>query len=288
MNAVLEVKNLNKAYENFSLKDVTFSLNQDCITGFIGTNGSGKTTTIKAILGLVLKDSGKISFLEKDIDKHERKSKNKIGVVLDEGYFYDELTLKEMKNVIAPSYTEWDEQVFLKYIKRFNLNLGQKISTLSKGMRMKFAVSLALSHPADLLIMDEPTSGLDPLDRSELIDILLDFMKEPGKSVFFSTHITSDLDKIADMIILIDDGQILIDEEKDALVETHALVKGDNQLINNQTEKLFLNLSQTKYGFEGITHKIDDVCRLMPGVLMERPTIEDIMLSYIGGNTYAY
>ncbi|WP_368506336.1 ABC transporter ATP-binding protein [Bacillus cereus] len=288
MNAVLEVKNLNKAYENFSLKDVTFSLNQDCITGFIGTNGSGKTTTIKAILGLVLKDSGKISFLEKDIDKHERKSKNKIGVVLDEGYFYDELTLKEMKNVIAPSYTEWDEQVFLKYIKRLNLNLGQKISTLSKGMRMKFAVSLALSHHADLLIMDEPTSGLDPLVRSELIDILLDFMKEPGKSVFFSTHITSDLDKIADMIILIDDGQILIDEEKDALVETHALVKGDNQLINNQTEKLFLNLSQTKYGFEGITHKIDDVCRLMPGVLMERPTIEDIMLSYIGGNTYAY
>ncbi|ASJ51856.1 sodium ABC transporter ATP-binding protein [Bacillus thuringiensis] len=285
---MLEVKNLNKAYENFSLKDVTFSLNQDCITGFIGTNGSGKTTTIKAILGLVLKDSGKINFLEKDIDKHERKSKNKIGVVLDEGYFYDELTLKEMKNVIAPSYTEWDEQVFLKYIKRFNLNLGQKISTLSKGMRMKFAVALALSHHADLLIMDEPTSGLDPLVRSELIDILLDFMKEPGKSVFFSTHITSDLDKIADMIILIDDGQILIDEEKDALVETHALVKGDNQLINNQTEKLFLNLSQTKYGFEGITHKIDDVCRLMPGVLMERPTIEDIMLSYIGGNTYAY
>lgn len=288
MNAVLEVKNLNKAYENFSLKDVTFSLNQDCITGFIGTNGSEKTTTIKAILGLVLKDSGKINFLEKDIDKHERKSKNKIGVVLDEGYFYDELTLKEMKNVIAPSYTEWDEQVFFKYIKRFNLNLGQKISTLSKGMRMKFAVALALSHRADLLIMDEPTSGLDPLVRSELIDILLDFMKEPGKSVFFSTHITSDLDKIADMIILIDDGQILIDEEKDALVETHALVKGDNQLINNQTEKLFLNLSQTKYGFEGITHKIDDVCRLMPGVLMERPTIEDIMLSYIGGNTYAY
>ena len=288
MNAVLEVKNLNKAYENFSLKDVTFSLNQDCITGFIGTNGSGKTTTIKAILGLVLKDSGKINFLEKDIDKHERKSKNKIGVVLDEGYFYDELTLKEMKNVIAPSYTEWDEQVFLKYIKRFNLNLGQKISTLSKGMRMKFAVALALSHHADLLIMDEPTSGLDPLVRSELIDTLLDFMKEPGKSVFFSTHITSDLDKIADMIILIDDGQILIDEEKDALVETHALVKGDNQLINNQTKKLFLNLSQTNYGFEGITHKIDDVCRLMPGVLMERPTIEDIMLSYIGGNTYAY
>ncbi|AIY78020.1 ABC transporter ATP-binding protein [Bacillus anthracis] len=286
MNAVLEVNKLNKAYGNFLLKDVTFSLKKDCITGFIGTNGSGKTTTIKAILGLILKDSGNISFSGKDMDKNERKSKNKIGIVLDEGYFYDELTLKEMKNVIAPSYTDWDEAVFLSYIKQFNLNLRQKISTLSKGMRMKFAVALALSHHADLLIMDEPTSGLDPLVRSELMNILLDFMKEPGKSVFFSTHITSDLDKIADIIILIDDGEILLNEEKDILVETHALVKGDNRLINEQTKSLFLNLHQSQYGFEGITRKKDDVHRLMPDVLMERPTIENIMLSYIGGNNY--
>ncbi|MBG0962963.1 ABC transporter ATP-binding protein [Bacillus sp. SRB1LM] len=286
MNAVLEVNKLNKAYGNFLLKDVTFSLKKDCITGFIGTNGSGKTTTIKAILGLILKDSGNISFSGKDMDKNERKSKNKIGIVLDEGYFYDELTLKEMKNVIAPSYIDWDEAVFLSYIKQFNLNLRQKISTLSKGMRMKFAVALALSHHADLLIMDEPTSGLDPLVRSELMNILLDFMKEPGKSVFFSTHITSDLDKIADIIILIDDGEILLNEEKDILVETHALVKGDNRLINEQTKSLFLNLHQSQYGFEGITRKKDDVHRLMPDVLMERPTIENIMLSYIGGNNY--
>lgn len=286
MNAVLEVNKLNKSYGNFSLKDVTFSLEKDCITGFIGTNGSGKTTTIKAILGLILKDSGNIRFSGKDMDKNERKSKNKIGIVLDEGYFYDELTLKEMKNVIAPSYTDWDEAVFLSYIKQFNLNLRQKISTLSKGMRMKFAVALALSHHADLLIMDEPTSGLDPLVRNELMNILLDFMKEPGKSVFFSTHITSDLDKIADIIIIINDGEIVVNEEKDILVETHALVKGDNRLINEQTKSLFLNLHQSQYGFEGITHKKDDVHRLMPDVLMERPTIEDIMLSYIGGNNH--
>lgn len=286
MNAVLEVNKLNKSYGNFSLKYVTFSLEKDCITGFIGTNGSGKTTTIKAILGRILKDSGNIRFSGKDMDKNERKSKNKIGIVLDEGYFYDELTLKEMKNVIAPSYTDWDEAVFLSYIKQFNLNLRQKISTLSKGMRMKFAVALALSHHADLLIMDEPTSGLDPLVRNELMNILLDFMKEPGKSVFFSTHITSDLDKIADIIILINVGGIVVNEEKDILVETHALVKGDNRLINEQTKSLFLNLHQSQYGFEGITHKKDDVHRLMPDVLMERPTIEDIMLSYIGGNNH--
>ncbi|MFD3449545.1 ABC transporter ATP-binding protein [Microbacteriaceae bacterium 4G12] len=287
MTPVLEVRNLNKTYDNFSLKDVTFSLNQDCITGFIGTNGSGKTTTIKAILGLVLKDSGNINFSGKDITESERKSKNKIGIVLDEGYFYEELTLKEMKNIIAPSYTDWDEAVFSHYIKRFDLKLNQKIATLSKGMRMKYAVALALSHHADLLIMDEPTSGLDPLIRSELMDILLDFMKEPGKSVFFSTHITSDLDKIADMIILIDDGRILINEEKDELLETHALVKGDNCFINEETKKLFLTLHQTPYGFEGITCKKEDVHRLIPDVLMERPAIEDIMLTYIGGANHA-
>lgn len=287
MNPVLEVNNLNKAYDHFSLKNISFSLHEDCITGFIGINGSGKTTTIKAILGLILKESGKINFLGKNMDDIERKAKNKIGIVLDEGYFYEELTLKEMKNVIAPSYTEWDESIFLAYIKQFHLNLDQKISTLSKGMRMKYAVALALSHHADLLIMDEPTSGLDPLVRRELMNILLDFVKKPGKSVFFSTHITSDLDKIADMIILIDDGRILLNEGKDELIDTHALVKGDNHFINEQTQKLFLTLHQSKYGFEGITNKKEEVRRTMPDVLMERPTIEDIMLTYIGGNNNA-
>ncbi|HEK9099605.1 ABC transporter ATP-binding protein [Bacillus pfraonensis] len=286
MSAVLEVNNLSKSYDSFSLKNVTFSLNKDCITGFVGTNGSGKTTTIKAILGLALKDSGTIHFLGKDIDKNERKSKNKIGIVLDEGYFYEELTLKEMKNVIAPSYTEWDESIFLSYIEQFNLKLDQKIATLSKGMRMKYAVALALSHHADLLIMDEPTSGLDPLVRNELMNILLDFMKEPGKSVFFSTHITSDLDKIADTIILIDNGKILLNEEKDYLLDTHALVKGDNQFINKQTQKLFLSLHQSRYGFEGITHQKENIRQLIPDAIMERPTIEDIMLAYIGGDIH--
>lgn len=288
MTPVLEVTNLNKAYDRFSLKDITFSLQEGCITGFIGINGAGKTSTIKAILGLILKDSGTVKFLGKDMDDHERKSKNKIGVVLDEGYFYEELTLKEMKNVIAPSYSEWDEAVFSKYIRQFDLNLDQKIATLSKGMRMKYAVALALSHHADLLIMDEPTSGLDPLVRSELMDILLDFMKEPGKSVFFSTHITSDLDKVADTILLIDDGKILFHEDKDELLDTHARVRGDNQWIDEQTRSLFVSLHQSQYGFEGITNRKHDVRRLMPDVLIEKPMIEDIMLSYIGGHHHAH
>jgi len=281
MKAVLEVNNLKKELGSFSLEQLTFSLKEGCITGFIGVNGSGKTTTIKTILGLYPKDDGSIKFFGKEIEKNEYEIKNRIGVVLDEGYFYEEMTLKEMKSIIAPAYTNWDESVFLNYINRFNLKLDQKIATLSKGMRMKFAITLALSHHADLLIMDEPTSGLDPLIRNELMEILLDFMEEEGKSVFFSTHITSDLEKVADMLILIDNGEIVFNESKDELLERHALIKGDNSLINEHSTKLFLRLRQTPFGFQGITNKVDQVCEQMKDIIIERPTIEDVMLAYV-------
>jgi len=281
MKDVLEVNNLKKELGSFSLEQLTFSLKEGCITGFIGVNGSGKTTTIKTILGLYPKDDGSIKFFGKEIEKNEYEIKNRIGVVLDEGYFYEEMTLKEMKSIIAPAYTNWDESVFLNYINRFNLKLDQKIATLSKGMRMKFAITLALSHHADLLIMDEPTSGLDPLIRNELMEILLDFMEEEGKSVFFSTHITSDLEKVADMLILIDNGEIVFNESKDELLERHALIKGDNSLINEHSTKLFLRLRQTPFGFEGITNKVDQVCEQMKDIIIERPTIEDVMLAYV-------
>lgn len=282
MNNILEINGLRKDFNTFSLQDINFSLQEGCITGFIGINGAGKTTTIKSILGLTLKDGGSIKLFGKEIDKkNERELKNHIGIVLDEGYFYKDLTLEEMKSIIAPAYSNWDEPVFKNYIERFDLQLNQKISTLSKGMRMKYAIALALSHHADLLIMDEPTSGLDPLVRSELMDILLEFMQEDGKSVFFSTHITSDLDKVADVLILIDDGKIVFNEEKDILLDTHGLVKGDKMLLNDDTRKLFLTLRETQYGFEGITNQKTAVYEKMNGVLIERPTIENIMLSYV-------
>lgn len=284
MNNILEVNGLKKDFGTFELHDVSFSLKEGCITGFIGINGAGKTTTIKSILGLVLRNAGSIKLFGKEIDKNERELKNHIGVVLDEGYFYEDMTMMEMKSIIAPAYSNWDELVFKNYIGRFKLQLNQPISALSKGMRMKYGIALALSHHADLLIMDEPTSGLDPLVRSELMDILLEFMKEDGKSVFFSTHITSDLDKVADVLILIDNGSIVLNDEKDILLDTHGLVKGDNKLLNDYTRKLFLTLHETEYGFEGITNKKTDVREQMNGVLIERPTIEDIMLAYIGGN----
>lgn len=288
MNTILEVNGLCKSFNHFNLKDISFSLPEGCITGFIGINGSGKTTTIKSILGLVLKEAGKVKLFGQEFDKNERELKNRIGIVMDEGYLYEDLTIKEMTKVVAPAYSTWDESVFQSYMKRFNLDPNQKIAALSKGMRMKHAIALALSHHADLLIMDEPTSGLDPLVRSELMDILLDFMKEEGKSVFFSTHITSDLDKVADLLIMIDDGKIVFIEEKDTLLDSHSLVKGDKKLLNEHNRNLFLKLRETEYGFEGVTNQKAAVRQEMNGVLMERPSIETIMLGYVGGNKNAY
>lgn len=283
MNDILKVSGLNKSYRTFQLKDISFNLRENCITGFIGVNGAGKTTTIKNILGLALKDSGTVKVFGKDMAEYEREIKDRIGIVLDEGTFYDDLTMAEMKSIVAPAYSRWSENEYRSFMKRFDLNPQQKISTLSKGMRMKFSLVLALSHHADLLIMDEPTSGLDPLIRSQLMNILLEFMQEEGKSVFFSTHITSDLDKVADMIILINDGRIIFQGEKDALLDTFKKVKGNPKELSDETRRLFLSIQETEYGFVGITKNAAQIKLTCKNILTEKPTIEDIMLGYIGG-----
>lgn len=287
MATVLKVEELEKRCGNFKLNNINFSLQEGKITGFIGINGAGKTTTIKSILGLKIKDSGTIKLFDKDLDKDEREFKNHIGVVLDDGYFYDNVTMKELKNIIAPAYSKWDENIFKNYINRFNLNVNQKISTLSKGMKMKYAIALALSHHADLLIMDEPTSGLDPLIRSELLDILLEFVKEKNKSVLFSTHITSDLERVADTLILIDKGKIIFNEDKNLLLQSHSLVKCPKDTPNEDIKELFLSLHMTRDGFEGITNKTNVLLEKISNVIIQKPTIEEIMLAYIGGNNDA-
>ena len=283
MGNILEVTGLNKSYKNFSLNDVSFALPQDCITGFIGINGAGKTTTIRSILGLTQRESGKISIFGKDMDKNEKEIKNRIGIVFDEGCFYDELTMGEMKSIIAPAYRRWSNEDYLRYMDKFSLDSTQVISTLSKGMRMKFALTLALSHNADLLIMDEPTSGLDPLIRSEFLEMISEYMKQGGKGVFFSTHNTSDLDKVADVIILIHDGRIIFEQEKDYLFGNYRVVNGDIDTLNSENRQLFLNIQSKKSRFSGMTDDISKVQEAMPDAVIEQPTIEEIMLAHIQG-----
>ncbi len=187
------------------------------------------------------------------MEKDAKQIKNRIGVVLDDGCFYDELSLSEMKSIISSAYTTWSEQDFKRYMDMFSLEPRQKISTLfSKGMKMKYALALALSHNAELLIMDEPTSGLDPLIRSQLLEVLTNYMENGGKGVFFSTHITSDLDKIADMLIMINNGRIVFQEEKDFLLDNYRIVKGDVKLLTDDMRKLFFSVTETTFGFTGI------------------------------------
>ena len=252
--------------------------------GFIGPNGAGKTTTIKAILNQIKKDAGEIKLWGQDNIDHEVELKNRIGVVMDEGHFYDHLTLKKMKNLIAPFYKNWDEKVYKEYVHEFALDETKKISELSKGTRMKYSIALALSHKAELLIMDEPTSGLDPLVREELLEILGRFIQDEHKSVFFSTHITSDLDKTADYIVLIDNGRLVLNEQKDDLLDRHAIIKGTNAMLDEAAKKLFVRVRENGYGFEGLTRDRNEARRIFGDkAVFERPTVEDIMLYYVGG-----
>lgn len=283
MQNAIEVVNLNKNYDNFSLNNVSFTIPDNCITGFIGANGAGKSTTIKSILRLIRAEGGTVRFWGMELEKHEQEIKDRIGVVLDDGSFYDHLTMAQMKNILAPAYSTWDENAFKANMEFFSLNPKQKISTLSKGMRAKYALALALSHNADLLIMDEPTSGLDPFVRMEFMDIILDFMKKDGKSVLFSTHIVSDLERVADMLLLIDKGSIVLQEEKDVLLDKHKLVKVKKTEMTAESGELFLYLNETGYGFNGITENAEQIKKLCPSSIIERATIEDIMLAYVGG-----
>ena len=281
MNSVLEVRDLTKNYKSFRLDRIGLSLEAGCIMGFIGPNGAGKTTTIRAILNQITRDAGEILLWGKDNMKYETELKNRVGVVLDEGHYYGHLTLRAMKNMIAPFYKNWNDAAYSRYIREFGLDEGQKISALSKGMRMKYGITLALSHEADLLIMDEPTSGLDPLVREELLEILQRFIQDERKAVFFSTHITSDLDKIADYIVFIHEGRILLNEAKDDMLDRHALVKGPAELMTDAVRPYFAGVKLSGYGFEGLARDRAAVRRTLGDrAVYERPAVEDVMLYY--------
>ena len=282
MDPVLEIHNLCKTYDDFSLRNINMSLERGTLTGFIGPNGAGKTTTIKSILNMIQPDDGKITVLGMDSVTHDLEIKSKLGIVLDDGHFYEDLTLRKMKNLIAPMYSTWNDHAYQLYMRKFSLPESKKIKDLSRGMRMKYALVFALSHGADLFILDEPTSGLDPLVRNELIEILKDIVVEDNKTVLMSTHITSDLDKIADYLFFIFDGEIILQGQKDEIKDQHAIVKGDTGALLPDYENHFVGINKSAYGFEGLTDNKAALKKVLPDkTAYEVPTIEDIMLYYI-------
>ena len=273
------VRDLCKQFDEFLLDHVSFQVPRGRIVGFIGENGAGKSTTINLILDELKKDNGQIQIFGRE---HTSSSvKEDIGVVFDECNFHDVFNVSDIEKILSGVYKSWDSSLYRQYLKKFKIPERKQIGSFSKGMKMKFSLALALSHEAELLIMDEPTSGLDPLVRSQMLKILADYIKKSSRAVFFSTHITSDLEQIADRLILIDNGRILFQEKKDTLLETYRIVKGDNSLLNAESRKLFLSLNPMERSFIGLTDKPEEIARIMPDALMERPTIENIMLGKI-------
>lgn len=278
MNNALEIRGLRKVYRDFCLRDVTFSLPEGFIMGLIGPNGAGKTTIIKSIMNLIKKDGGSIAVFGKDHIEHEVDVKSRIGFVYDNPNYYEHLNLKQMKNIIAPFYDTWDEDVFRDLVVRFDLPLKKRFAKFSRGMVMKAALAIALSHHADLIIMDEPTSGLDPVFRRELLDLFYEILQNDKKSILFSTHITSDLERIADYITLVIDGRIVFSAVKDEIMEKYALVKGDNDLLRGTAGPYFKGIRQGDFGFEALTDDVETIKKEFGAELViDRVNLDDIM-----------
>lgn len=248
---ILQVQELRKKYPSFLLDNVSFDVEEGCIMGFIGRNGAGKTTTIKTILNLSHADGGKVLFEGKDLWANETACKAEIGLVLGEFSFYKRKKLGAIANVTKRFYPNWDEPLYLDLLKRFSLDPEKKVTELSQGMRVKFALALALSHHAKLLILDEPTSGLDPVSRDELLEIFRTIIEDGEHSILFSTHIISDLEKCADYITYIKGGKILCSTDTDTFKDGYRLVSGEAEQLEQYRDRL-VGYRAHAFGFTGL------------------------------------
>jgi len=267
MNNILEVRELCKRYGSFALDNVSFEVPQGYIMGFVGPNGAGKTTTIKLILGMIRLDSGSVSV----------PSQEQIGVVMDAPFYVGDWTLNGVESAISPFYQNWNAGKFSEYLKKFGLGAKKKVKELSRGMKVKLQIAAALSHDAKLLILDEPTSGLDPVARDEICDLLREFVTDDGRSVLFSTHITTDLEKTADYTTFILDGRIIFSGAKDALLEKYARVTGGLSEISEGQKKLIIGYREHGTGFEGLIETAN-AAKLPRGVLSEQATLDEIII----------
>jgi ABC-2 type transport system ATP-binding protein len=257
---------------------VSFSLPEGFIMGLIGPNGAGKTTIIKTIMNLIMKNGGSIKIFGQDHKDYEVEVKSRIGFVYDNPNYYEHLNLKQIKGIIAPFYKTWDEDIFKNLVEKFELPLRKTLRKFSRGMVMKAAIAIALSHHADFIIMDEPTSGLDPVFRRELLDLLYDLLQNEKKSILFSTHITSDLEKIADYITLMIKGKVIFSKSKDDVFENHALVKGGNDLLTEETKRMFKGVRTRDFGFEALTDDVNKIKKKFGSdIVIDKANLEDIM-----------
>lgn len=275
--SILKVQGLNKKYEKFQLKDVSFSLDKGYIMGFIGANGAGKTTTLKSLLNMVKADSGSIEMFGEDFYSNEISIKQKLGFMFGGTDYYSNSKLSKITDVVKRFYINWDDAVFNSYMKRFGLDEDKKLKELSHGMRVKYSLVLALSHNAKLFLLDEPTSGLDPIARDDLLELFQELVEDGDKSIFFSTHITSDLEKCADYITYINDGEIIESKSKDELLNAYRLVKGSLENLK-QIKSRLIAYKISSFGFTGLIKS--ENLNIDSNLILDSPNIEDIMIYY--------
>lgn len=275
----VEIKDLVKRFDEFTLGPIDLNIPKGTIVGYIGQNGAGKSTTIKLMLGLLQKNSGEINILG-ETDPGNPAIKDRLGVVFDDLYMTKEMTVIDIQRFCERVYTKWNNEEFNQYIERFKLPKKQKIKNFSRGMKMKLSMAIALSHEAELLLLDEATSGLDPIVREEILELLLDFMQDENHTILISSHILSDLEKVADYIAFIDSGKILMFEPKDELKENYGICTLSNEEAYEIDEDAIVGRRKHSFGQELLVKK-----DLMPGnIELQKPSIEDIMIYFVKGD----
>ena len=290
MEKILSLNKLNKSYKDFKLKDVSFSLPRGYIMGFIGKNGAGKTTTLNCITGINNYDSGEIRVNNEIMRKDNScQLKSVIGFVGEKSNFYEDMTVGWTGDFAGKFYGNWNSSQFDRYCERFSLNKKKKIKELSKGMKTKLGLAIALSHKAELLILDEPTSGLDPDARMDLLEIFQEIIMKEEASIIFSSHITSDIRKIADFVTMIDDGRIILSDDKDSLLDNYNIVQIDEKYWSEELAGLFVKNKKIKNGYKGLCkdpEKIrEEIIAKFPSaeIFVEKADLEEIFLQMIGG-----
>jgi ABC-2 type transport system ATP-binding protein len=280
----LEISGLEKSYPGFALRDIDLSLEQGFVLGLIGPNGAGKTTLLKAVADLVRPDAGEILLFGKPVSGHLRDAKRRMAFVHEQDYLYQDCTATQLGRIIAPFYHGWDHKRYAELMRRFGIDPGKKIAGLSKGTKTKLRIAMAFSHGAQLIIMDEPASGLDPLVRREILDLIAEELARQDCSVILSSHITEDLDRIADFVALIDHGSLVLQGPREELMESWSLVKGDPSLLGGLTDGEVRGARVSDYGFTAITHERARLEGAFPGeFLFERPNLGDLMIHLSGG-----
>ena len=285
MQYAIKMKDVTKTLGDFKIDLKNLRIPKGYITGFIGPNGAGKSTTIKLIMDLIKADTGQIDLLGYDHENEGKAARERIGFVYAENIYYENLNVCSIGNLVNIFYPKWDKDKFDSLCRDFKLPLQKKVKDLSTGMKVKLSLAVALSHNADLIILDEPTSGLDPVVRLEILDLLYDIIQDQEKTILFSTHILADLEKIADYIIFINDGRLLIQDSKNYLLENYNLIKGPLQLLDSEMRNLLIGYTERESGFAGLSEDAKIFQEIYGDkVLIEPASLEDIMIYHLKGD----